>query len=647
MKMAIGDIVDRYTICLLKQERLGLDNSKELSELKVEIDKYADYDMAPYIDSLYTINGKIWDLEADIRKNNIELLGFEEIGRRAINIRDFNNERVTTKNTLNSLMQEGFIEYKGNHGSERALSIVVSLTTVPERLRETHELGFPAVLQSLCVQTDTDYEIHLNLPWVYKQTMEEYTIPSWLHDLTLRYSHLKIFRVDDVGPPTKFLPTLARVTPDTVVVVVDDDLIYHTELVAEHRKHQAIHGDVIAYDGRGASDRKYEDLRDSFVLCVTEPRLVHEIQHYKSVSYKRKLFEQDFFEYYVGRTLSDDVLVSTYFNHKHVSMRVVPYEPESHLYETLELWEKNHGVETFPIIRHAHMPGQTGCNHPEILKLQPKFYKPSTLGDTDISSEVPQPSIPIMQINTTSTDNFLQALRTYDVGSPKLRIGNAHDGGYVINEIIAQHTKKLISVGMGMEDLFEQEWFSRYNTDIEAYDGTYPCNDLCHKNQGHVHKKIHYVTHNVGYGTNQIPLNVVIDGKPDVLLKVDTEGAEYTMFDNVVLKNVTGLLLEVHDVQEERNRKKLMELLTHQFSDLMLFHIHANSWGKTFTLPLTSTGITSLQVENFPHTLELSFIHKRLVGEYSLETNPFPNNAVDSSNNPAVPDIELYWVNSL
>jgi hypothetical protein len=41
MKMPIGDIADRYSICKLKSERLGLDNTKELEELKNELEKYA------------------------------------------------------------------------------------------------------------------------------------------------------------------------------------------------------------------------------------------------------------------------------------------------------------------------------------------------------------------------------------------------------------------------------------------------------------------------------------------------------------------------------------------------------------------------------------------------------------------------------
>lgn len=243
--------------------------------------------------------------------------------------------------------------------------------------------------------------------------------------------------------------------------------------------------------------------------------------------------------------------------------------------------------------------------------------------------------------------NIIEALRVYDVSSPKIRIGNEHDGGYVVNELITQHTKKLISIGMGGDDGFERDWFSRYHTYIEAFDGTYPCQSMCTLYHDQVNKKIFYVKHNVGYNESLIPLNVVVDGKPDVLLKVDTEGAEYEMFDNIKLSNVTGLLLEVHDLHVEKNQNKLIDLIENNFSDLLLYHVHGNSWGNTFTMNISKTGIRGLELKEFPHVLELSFINKNLVQVYDLEKQTFPVPGLDTSNNSNLPDVDLYWINAL
>jgi hypothetical protein len=378
MKISIGDIVDRFTICKLKSERLSLDLSQEMDELTSEINVYSN--LGEFIDKLYEVNGNIWDLESDIRKGNEAILGLEEIGRRALKIRDFNNIRVSLKNEVNSTFGEGFIEYKMNHGSEKEKSLIVSLTTVPERLNNDMEDGLKLVLTSLCEQVDNDYEVHFNVPVTYKVTQVPYVIPNWLNDFKLKYPHLKIFRTEDMGPPTKFVPTVSRVNDgETIILVVDDDLVYNNEMVSEHRKYQNQLVDcVIGYDGRGCETPLYDnDIRDSWILCVTQIRETHGLQHYKSVSYKKKLFKQNFFNDYLGKTFSDDVLISKYFRNNGIKMFIVPYEPDNHLFETRELWDIHQGVTSFPVLRYASSVENTGCNHPDMLKQQPKFYEPS------------------------------------------------------------------------------------------------------------------------------------------------------------------------------------------------------------------------------------------------------------------------------
>ena len=64
------------------------------------------------------INGKIWDLESDIRKGKEQELGLEEVGRRSIQIRGFNKIRVGYKNEMVNLYSEGFEDIKMNHASE-------------------------------------------------------------------------------------------------------------------------------------------------------------------------------------------------------------------------------------------------------------------------------------------------------------------------------------------------------------------------------------------------------------------------------------------------------------------------------------------------------------------------------------------------
>ena len=116
MKMPISEIADRYSITLLKSERIeGVNLQDELNTYKQELNKYND--IQPFIDRLYNINGEIWDLDSDIRKGKENLLGLEEVGRRAIMIRGKNKIRVGIKNEMVEKYEEGFKDVKMNHAS--------------------------------------------------------------------------------------------------------------------------------------------------------------------------------------------------------------------------------------------------------------------------------------------------------------------------------------------------------------------------------------------------------------------------------------------------------------------------------------------------------------------------------------------------
>ena len=114
--MPISEIADRYSITLLKSERIeGLNLQDELNTYCHELNKYEN--IQNFIDRLYTINGEIWDLESDIRKGKENLLGLEEVGRRAILIRGKNKIRVGIKNEMVEKYEEGFKDIKMNHAS--------------------------------------------------------------------------------------------------------------------------------------------------------------------------------------------------------------------------------------------------------------------------------------------------------------------------------------------------------------------------------------------------------------------------------------------------------------------------------------------------------------------------------------------------
>ena len=98
--------------------------------------------------------------------------------------------------------------------------VVVSLSTVPQRLAYLHE-----TMDSLARQTLPANRIVINVP-AYAYT--EYTEPRYL----TQNRRVTLNRCEDHGPLTKLLPTLSRETnPDTIIITVDDDHVYHEDMV--------------------------------------------------------------------------------------------------------------------------------------------------------------------------------------------------------------------------------------------------------------------------------------------------------------------------------------------------------------------------------------------------------------------------------
>lgn len=118
MDYSFGDVCDRLTILQLKKERIGG------NKFDAELDAFAaaymqllpqcrDLDVVTEMFlELKKTNGKIWDLEADIRMGREGMLGLEEVGRRAIAIRETNERRVQIKNRLNTISKTGFQEFR-------------------------------------------------------------------------------------------------------------------------------------------------------------------------------------------------------------------------------------------------------------------------------------------------------------------------------------------------------------------------------------------------------------------------------------------------------------------------------------------------------------------------------------------------------
>ena len=114
----LSDLIDRISIVKLKTERTDEEECrKELAYLMEHLPEYNFPEAEEYINKLHEVNGKIWHLEADIRKGKDAELGLEEIGRRTLKIRGFNKIRVGFKNEIVDKTKTGFKDIKVNHAS--------------------------------------------------------------------------------------------------------------------------------------------------------------------------------------------------------------------------------------------------------------------------------------------------------------------------------------------------------------------------------------------------------------------------------------------------------------------------------------------------------------------------------------------------
>ena len=131
-------------------------------------------------------------------------------------------------------------------------NVIVTLTTIPSRLNYMGDQGILLCINSLLNQRYENYEIHFNIPYTNLSTNTEYVIPDGLLD----DPKIKVFRTDDRGPVTKLIPTVQRVTDsDAIIIVVDDDLVYHPDMVAAHVHNQEMWSEaVVGYDGMRSRD---------------------------------------------------------------------------------------------------------------------------------------------------------------------------------------------------------------------------------------------------------------------------------------------------------------------------------------------------------------------------------------------------------
>ena len=228
--------------------------------------------------------------------------------------------------------------------------------------------------------------------------------------------------------------------------------------------------------------------------------------------------------------------------------------------------------------------------------------------------------------------NFLLPIKVKNL----LRLGRDFDGGYLVCEKTLNKCQNLITLGVGDDISFEIDFFKKkQECNISLYDHT--VNDslffkiimkyfrraitfrvspkhlmnsivsylnykkfLKKKNVQLFNKKVVQKAETSNEVSLKNILNEVLENKKN-LLKVDIEGGEYEIIDQICIENSTieMLIIEFHWINKKKNifRECIKKLNSH----FKIIHIHANNYKKIN------------QEDYFFDVIELTFINKRNV----------------------------------
>lgn len=241
-----------------------------------------------------------------------------------------------------------------------------------------------------------------------------------------------------------------------------------------------------------------------------------------------------------------------------------------------------------------------------------------------------------------------------------VRIGINKDGGYIVDLNLFCQTKYLLSLGLGDDWSFEEQFLEK-NTrgKISIYDHTvnfysflkplikYLKRFLLFKISikdlnSRFSKFIKYLffVHNkrVKYHKEKISLKTEtglvsiseaikrIENQNKIILKVDIEGSEYEVIDDMIRNNkiIEMIIIEFHEIGAKEkifinSIRKLQEFF-------FIVHLHGNNHCEQ-----CATGI--------PETLEITLINKNYIPKNITYEKNFPRKQLDYPNNPEKKDI--------
>ncbi len=234
------------------------------------------------------------------------------------------------------------------------------------------------------------------------------------------------------------------------------------------------------------------------------------------------------------------------------------------------------------------------------------------------------------------------------------RIGGDNDGGYLVESASIEKTEALISMGIGKNWQFEEDFISNKAIEIHAYDHTirgafwpkffikrflsvligrinapYTAVKTYRDFLSFFKDKAVLFFEKIGSeedGTTNFKKTIErIKGRP-IFLKIDIEGHEYEILDEINLNStlLSGVVIEFHNVSEHINEIKSFI----KAFELELVHIHPNN--------------NRIDEQGNPRAIEMSFAREPKKISQSV-TLPHP---LDQLNVPRKAAVDLRFINT-
>ena len=239
-----------------------------------------------------------------------------------------------------------------------------------------------------------------------------------------------------------------------------------------------------------------------------------------------------------------------------------------------------------------------------------------------------------------------------------IRLGRNCDGGYIIDKRVIKKTSAVITCGLEAEWSFEKE-FQKYNRDckIIAFDHTVDkkfwinrflkdlisllllrkirlnqfrelfkyfeyLNFFAGKNKHYLKKIVLKKKRN-----NQTTITEAIGNEKNIVLKIDIEGDEYKILNEIIvnLKKINLLVIEFHDLKN--NLKKVKDFI--KKSKLKNIHINANNYSMVYK-------------NGLPQVIEMTMINPK---KFKIRNNKtkknYPIKGLDFKNRKRGPAIQI------